>query len=146
MGQLAKTYQSLGQFRRAEELKTVVLDRQKSVLGINHPETLHTMEDLSVLTNRQNDSEHWMIICEHQKARRERGKSKNEWHGRSCLEHAHFITDDGNVVKLEDLSSVEVGYHLDDERRIRQRKELKVQAQVENIMLISPGRKQKVRN
>jgi hypothetical protein len=33
------------------------------------------------------------------------------------------------MVKLEDLNSVEVGYHLNDERRIRQRKELKVQAQ-----------------
>jgi hypothetical protein len=40
MGQLASTYNDLGQLSAAEELATVALEKHHKVLGEDHPETL----------------------------------------------------------------------------------------------------------
>jgi hypothetical protein len=47
MGNLANTYSHLGEYQKAEELNVVVLEKQKQVLGENHPDTLRTMGNLA---------------------------------------------------------------------------------------------------
>ncbi|KAJ7806682.1 P-loop containing nucleoside triphosphate hydrolase protein [Mycena leptocephala] len=47
MGNLASTYQKLGEFHKAEELAVVVLEKRKQVLGEEHPDTLLAMGNLA---------------------------------------------------------------------------------------------------
>ncbi|KAJ7842312.1 P-loop containing nucleoside triphosphate hydrolase protein [Mycena leptocephala] len=47
MGNLASTYNSLGEFHKAEELEVIVLEKQKQVLGDDHPDILHAMGNLA---------------------------------------------------------------------------------------------------
>ncbi|KAJ7901373.1 hypothetical protein B0H13DRAFT_772553 [Mycena leptocephala] len=59
MGSLAITYSDLGEHQKAGELKGIVLEKQKQLLGENHPDTLRTMGNLA------NTYSH---LGEHQKA------------------------------------------------------------------------------
>ncbi|KAJ7716179.1 hypothetical protein B0H14DRAFT_3013094 [Mycena olivaceomarginata] len=47
MGNLANTHSALGEHQKAKELNTTVLEKQKQVLGNNHPDTLFTMGNLA---------------------------------------------------------------------------------------------------
>ncbi|KAJ7803499.1 P-loop containing nucleoside triphosphate hydrolase protein [Mycena leptocephala] len=47
MGNLASTYNSLGEFHKAEELEVVVLEKRKQVLGDDHPDSLRAMGNLA---------------------------------------------------------------------------------------------------
>ncbi|KAJ7807144.1 hypothetical protein B0H14DRAFT_2381505 [Mycena olivaceomarginata] len=48
MGNLASAYRNLGKFHKAEELEVVVLQKEKQVLGDDHPHTLQTMRNLAL--------------------------------------------------------------------------------------------------
>jgi hypothetical protein len=43
MDWLAWTYQELGQFRQAKVLRVAMFEKQKRILGDDHPDTLRTM-------------------------------------------------------------------------------------------------------
>jgi hypothetical protein len=47
MGNLASTYNHLGEFQQAEELEVVVLEKKKQILGVNHPDTLKALWNLA---------------------------------------------------------------------------------------------------
>jgi hypothetical protein len=47
MGDLALTYEGLGQFKHAEELQVVVLEKQTQYLGGAHPDNLRAMGNLA---------------------------------------------------------------------------------------------------
>ncbi|KAJ7166698.1 hypothetical protein C8R46DRAFT_996371 [Mycena filopes] len=47
MGSLASIYHALGDYKRAEELETVVLEKQTKLLGEDHPDTLLAMGSLA---------------------------------------------------------------------------------------------------
>jgi hypothetical protein len=51
MGSLASTYCSLGEFSKAEELDTAMLEQQKEILGNDHQDTLFTMSNLALKYN-----------------------------------------------------------------------------------------------
>jgi hypothetical protein len=40
MGNLASTYLALGEYQKATELKVIVLEKQKQLLGDNDPDTI----------------------------------------------------------------------------------------------------------
>ncbi|KAJ7787637.1 P-loop containing nucleoside triphosphate hydrolase protein [Mycena olivaceomarginata] len=46
MGNLASTFNCLGEFQQAEELEVVVLEKWKQAFGDNHPRTLQALENL----------------------------------------------------------------------------------------------------
>ena len=46
MGNLAKTYGSLGKYKEAEKLETQVLYGMNRILGVEHPDTIRAMENL----------------------------------------------------------------------------------------------------
>jgi tetratricopeptide (TPR) repeat protein len=52
MSRLASTYSNLGEFPKAEELRVVLVEKQKRVLGDGHPETLRTMGNLAHIYRR----------------------------------------------------------------------------------------------
>ena len=47
MGNIARSYSNLGNFKEAEELEVQVLDIQKKLLSAEHLDTLLSMENLS---------------------------------------------------------------------------------------------------
>jgi tetratricopeptide (TPR) repeat protein len=48
MGNLAPTYYNLGQFLQAEELETGALDKNRKLLGEDHPKTIRIMRNLAL--------------------------------------------------------------------------------------------------
>ena len=48
MGNLANTYQSLGQWKDAEALEVIVMDKMKQLLREDHPDTLRGMGNLAI--------------------------------------------------------------------------------------------------
>jgi hypothetical protein len=49
MGNLAVTYNRLGRCQEAEPLEDIVLEKQKQLLGADHPHMLLAMENLAVI-------------------------------------------------------------------------------------------------
>ncbi|KAJ7478791.1 P-loop containing nucleoside triphosphate hydrolase protein [Mycena galericulata] len=62
---------ALGEHQKAEELGVIVLEKQKQLLGADHPDTLHTMDNLafiySALGEHQKAKELRVIVLEKQK-------------------------------------------------------------------------------
>jgi uncharacterized protein YejL (UPF0352 family) len=71
MGNLANTYSHLGKHQTAKELSVIVLEKQKQLLGDNHPNTLCTMGNLAItysdLGKHQEAKELSVIVLEKQK-------------------------------------------------------------------------------
>ncbi|KAJ7801468.1 hypothetical protein B0H14DRAFT_2322331, partial [Mycena olivaceomarginata] len=68
---LASTYVALGEYQKATELEVIVLQKQKLLLGDNHPDTLCTMGNLAstylALGEYQKATELKVIVLEKQK-------------------------------------------------------------------------------
>ncbi|KAJ7721587.1 hypothetical protein B0H14DRAFT_3007600, partial [Mycena olivaceomarginata] len=47
MANLASTYGQLGRYKEAEPLESTVLEKQKQLLGADHPDTLEAMANLA---------------------------------------------------------------------------------------------------
>ena len=47
MGNLAATYQYMGEYTEAEKLKVQVLDARNRILGVEHPDTIRAMASLA---------------------------------------------------------------------------------------------------
>jgi hypothetical protein len=60
MGNLAWEYLSLGEHQSAKELQVSVLEKQKQLLGDNHPYTLLAMGNLATIQSQgdSSDSDH----------------------------------------------------------------------------------------
>jgi hypothetical protein len=48
MGNLAETYQNLGKYTEAEQLKIQVLEARNRILGVEHPDTIDAVASLAV--------------------------------------------------------------------------------------------------
>jgi hypothetical protein len=53
MANLASTYRNQGQWKEAEALQVVVMEKSKHILGEEHPNTLTCMENLAVTYRSQ---------------------------------------------------------------------------------------------
>jgi hypothetical protein len=56
MNNLASTYQDLEEYHKAGPLLTYVVEKQKQILGDQHPETLQSIQRLSNLHHQLDDS------------------------------------------------------------------------------------------